>query len=304
MPGVQGGGVQGPRVSGPRVSAPRVNVGPGGVNVQAPRVQAPRVQAPRAQAPRLKQPKAPTSPKGFMDGLKKLKLPGTGGGAKGGGDSGAVASGPVAPQPSETWHWDAVGQESGRGKGIFVGLTVLLLAGLGAGAAWFVFVRDDGGTAPAKAQAAAPRLTQKQFVARLEPLLIRSSADRRRISTAVTAVAACTLDPGAARAQVAQTVRGRRVVLRRVRRLRPPNAATRRAAALLARSMQTSAAAGTSYGRWIAAANGACPKRTGPDYAQALAGNVQAQSAKAAFARTYNPVARAVGGRTFTAGQF
>jgi hypothetical protein len=282
-----------------------VNVGPGGVNVQAPRVQAPRVQAPRAQAPRLKQPKVPTSPKGFMDGLKKLKLPGTGGGAKGGGDSGAVESSPVAPQPAETWHWDAVGQESGgRGKGIFVGLTVLLLAALGAAAAWFVFVRDDGGAAPAKAEPAAPRLTQKQFVARLEPLLIRSSADRRRISTAVTAVAACTLDPGAAGAQVAQTVRGRRVVLRQVRRLRPPNAATRKAAGLLARSMQTSAAAGTSYGRWIAAANGACPKRTGPDYAQALAANVQAQSAKAAFARTYNPLARAVGGRTFTAGQF
>jgi len=68
--------------------------------------------------------------------------------------------------------------------------------------------------------------------------------------------------------------------------------------------MQTSAAAGTSYGRWIAAANGACPKRTGPDYAKALEANVQAQSAKAAFARTYNPIARGVGGRTFTAGQF
>ena len=303
MPGVQGGGIQGPKVRGPRVSAPRVNVGPSGVKVQAPRVQAPRVQAPRVKAPRVKQPKVPTSPQGFMKSLKKMKLPG-GGAAKGGGDSGAVGTGPVAPQPAETWHRDAVGQESGRGKSLVVGIVLLLLAALGAGAAWFFFVRDDGGAEPAKAKTSAPRLTRRQFVARLEPLLIRSAADRRRISTAVTDVAACTLDPGTAGAQVAQTVRGRRVVLRQVRALRPPNAATRQAAALLVRSMQTSAAAGTNYGNWIAAANGACPKRAGPDYAKALAANVQAQSAKAAFARTYNPIARSVGGRTFTAGQF
>jgi len=302
VPGVQGGGVQGPRVSGPRVSAPRVNVGPSGVRVSGPRVQAPRVQAPRAQAPRLKQPTVPTSPKGLLDKLKKTKVPG-GGAAKGGGDSGAVGTGPVAPQPAETWHWDAVGQEGGgRGKVVAVFLALLLLAAGGAAAAWYFFVRDDGGTEPARA--AATRLTPRQFVGRLEPLLVRSASDRARISTAVTAVAACTLDPGTAGAQVAQTVRGRRAVLRQVRRLRPPNAQTRRAAALLARSMSTSAAAGTSYGRWIAAANGACPKRTGPDYASALAANVQAQSAKAAFARTYNPIARRFGRRTYTAGQF
>jgi zinc-ribbon domain len=301
VPGIQGGGVQGPKVRGPRVSAPRVNVGPGGVRVQAPRVQAPRVQAPRVKAPRVKQPKVPTTPKGFMKAFKKMKLPG-GAAAKGGGDSGAVSTGPVAPQPAETWHWDAVGQEGGRGKVVAVFLALVLLAAGGAAAAWYFLVRDDGGTEPAKA--AATQLTPRQFVGRLEPLLVRSASDRARISTAVTAVAACTLDPGTAGAQVAQTVRGRRAVLRQVQRLRAPNAQTRRAAALLARSMSTSAAAGTNYGHWIAAANGACPKRTGPDYAKALAANVQAQSAKTAFARTYNPIARRFGRRTWTAGQF
>jgi hypothetical protein len=283
-----------------------VNVGPGGVNVQAPRVQAPRVQAPRVQAPRVQQPRVPTTPttpKGFLDAFKKLKLPGKGGGKAAAAGAAAAPDGPVAPQPSETWHWDAVGQESGRGKGLFVVLLLLLLAAAGAAAAWYVFVRDDGGTTPATA-AAASTLTPKQFVGRLQPLLVRSSRDRARISTAVTSVAACSVAPGPAGAQVRQTVSGRVAVRRQVLRLKAPNAATKRLAALLARSMSTSAAAGKNYELWIAAANGSCPARSGSQYAEALAANTQAQAAKAAFVRAYNPVAKRVGARTWTAGQF
>jgi hypothetical protein len=242
VPGVQGGGVSGPRVQAPRVAAPRVNVGPGGVNVSGPRVQAPRVRAPRVQAPRVKRPKVPTSPKGFLDMFKKAKVPSVGGG-KGEGSSGAVTEGPVAPQPAETWHWDAVGQSSGRGKGLLVLLLLLLLAAAGAAAGWYFLVRED--ESPAPAAAAAP-ITTKAYVGRLQPLLLRSAQDRARISSAVTRVAACTLEPSVAARQIGQTVRGRRAVLSSVRRLPTSSALTRKLSALLGRSLSTSAAAGTS----------------------------------------------------------
>ena len=300
VPGVQGGAVSGPRVQAPRVAAPRVNVGPGGVKVSGPRVQAPRVQAPRVKAPKVKQPKIPTSPQGFLDMFKKAKVPSVGGG-KGGGSSGAVAEGPVAPQPAETWHWDAVGQRSGRGKGLLVLLLLLLLAAGGAAAGWYFLVREDDG---APAAAAAAPVTTKAYVARLQPLLLRSSQDRARISSAVTRVAACTLAPSVAARQIGQTVRGRRAVLTSVRRLPASNARTTKLSALLGRSLSTSAAAGTSYLRWIDSFDGACPARSGPNYARALAGNGQAQAAKTAFARAYNPIARSVGARSWSASQF
>ena len=90
-------------------------------------------QRPACGAPQLKQPKIPTTPKGLMKSFKKL---GQGGGGKGGGGLERRTEGPVAPQPLETWHWDAVGQKSGRGKGLFFLLLLLLLAGAGAAAGW------------------------------------------------------------------------------------------------------------------------------------------------------------------------
>ena len=282
---------------GPRVSAPRVNIGPGGVNVSGPRVQAPRVQAPKAQAPKLKQPKIPTTPKGIMKSFQKL---GKGGGKKGGGGSNE-GEGPVAAQPAETWHWDAVGQESGRGKGLFVLLFLLLLAGAGAAAGWYFFVREDKAAAP---PAAAATITPKQFVARLQPLLVRSAKDRVRISRAVTGVGACSIAPGPAAAQIGQTIQGRRAVLRQVRRLRPPNAGIRRARRLLEQSLALSATAGKDYSLWIASFNGACPVRAGPEYATAIATNARAQASKAAFSKAYNPIARGTGSRTWKPTEF
>jgi hypothetical protein len=285
------------------VQAPRVNVGPGGVNVAAPRVQAPRVAPPRVAAPRVKQPRIPSSPKGIMQAFKKPKLPAIGGGGgKGGGGSGAVSEGPVAPQPVETWHWDAVGQKSGRGKGLLLLLLLLLAAGAGAGAGWWFFVReDDSGAAPAKAASAA---TATSFVSGLEPLLVRSARDRVRISRAVTGVGACSLGPGPAGQQINQVIRGRRAVLRQVRRVRPPNARIRGVRRLLEQSLALSAAAGRDYSLWIASFNGACPARSGPEYAKAIATNQKAQAAKTAFARAYNPIARGVGARTWKSTQF
>jgi hypothetical protein len=298
IPGVAGGGITGPKVRGPRIQAPRVNVGPGGVNVAAPKVHAPKVTPPRARAPRLKQPKIPTTPKGIMKSFKKLST----GGGKGGGSSGAVTDGPVAPQPAETWHWDAVGQKSGRGKTVFFLLLLLLLAGAAAAAGWWFFVREDDSAAPTAAAAAAP-LTPKAFVNRLEPLLVRSSRDRARISSAVTRVAACSLPPAQAGRQIGQTVSGRRAVLVQVRRLRPP-ARLRNARRLLEQSLAFSATAGRDYSAWVASFGGACPVRAGPEYAKALATNRKAQASKTAFARLYNPIARSVGGRTWRSTQF
>lgn len=282
------------------MQAPRVNVGPGGVNVAAPKVLAPRVAQPRVRAPRVKQPKIPTTPKGIIQVFKKAKIPGGGGGSGGGGSN--AAQGPVAPQPVETWHWDAVGQESGRGKGLLVLLLLLLVAGGAAAAGWWFFVRDDDGAAPAAAGAA--RITPKAFAARLEPLLVRSAADRARISRAVTGVAACSLAPGPAAAAIGQTIQGRRNVLRRVRRVPQSSAQMRRARLLLEQSLARSAAAGRDYSLWIASFDGGCPQRAGPEYARALATNRSAQSAKTAFARAYNPIARGVGARTWKSTQF
>jgi hypothetical protein len=298
---VAGGGVSGPRVQGPRVQAPRVNVGPGGVKVAAPKVHAPRVAAPRVRAPRVKQPRIPTTPKGIMQAFKKAKVPGGGGGGHGGGSSGALSDGPVAPQPVETWQWDAVGQRSGRGKGLLLLLLVLLVAGAAAGAGWWFLVREDDGAAPARA---AARITPRAFVARLEPLLARSARDRARISRAVTGVAACSLAPGPAATQIGRTIQGRSAVLRLVRRVPVASAPMRRARLLLEQSLARSAVAGRSYSLWIASFNGACPVRAGPEYAQAVATNGRAQAAKAAFAKAYNPISRGAGGRTWQPTQF
>jgi hypothetical protein len=297
VPGVAGGGVSKPRVSGPRVQPPRVNVGPQGVNVSAPRVSGPRVAPPIARPPRLKQPRVPRTPKDVMKAFKKLP----GGRGKGRGDSGAVAEGPVAPQPAETWHWDAVGETSGRGKGVLVFLLLLLFAGLAAAAGWWFFVRDDDEVAAAKT---APAATAASFATGLEPLLVRSSRDRARISSAVTRVASCSLAPGRAAQQIGLTVAGRRAVLVQVRRVRAPNAQLLRARRLLEQSLASSAAAGRGYSAWIASYDGACPARAGPEYATALAANGKAQGSKNAFVKAYNPVAKRVGARTWQSTQF
>jgi hypothetical protein len=253
-----------------------------------------------ARAPRLKQPKIPRTPKDLMKAFKKL--PGGGGGGKGGGDSGVVEGAPVAPQPVETWHWDAVGQEkSGGKKGLVVLLLLLLLAGAGAAAGWWFFVREDDEASAAPTAAAA---TPKTFVTGLEPLLVRSARDRVRISRAVTGVGSCSLAPGPAGQQIGQTVAGRNAVLRQVRRVQPPNAQIRRVRGMLERSLTLSAAAGREYSVWIASFNGACPVRAGPEYAKALATNRRAQASKVAFARAYNPIARRVGGRIWRSTQF
>jgi hypothetical protein len=276
-----------------------VNVGPGGVNVAAPRVQAPRVQAPRVKAPRLKQPKVPTSPKGFLKSFQKLGKQGKPG--KGGGGSNA-GEGPVAPQPVETWHWDAVVQkEGGRGKGTLAFLLVLLFAGVGAAAGWYFLVRED--EAPAEA-AATNRTTVRQFVVGLQPLLVRSSRDRARISSAVTRVAGCSLAPAPATQQIRQTVAGRRAVLRQVRRVPAPNPAALRVRRMFERSLSLSATAGGDYLTWIASFDGACPRRSGAAYAKALVTNRQAQASKAAFAGAYNPLARRVRARVWNSSQF
>jgi hypothetical protein len=238
-----------------------------------------------------------------MDALKKKpKLPGIGGGGgKGGGSSGAATDGPVAPQPVETWQWDAVGQKSGRGKGIALVLLLLLAAGAAAAAGWWFFVREDDGTAPTKA---APAVTAATFVSGLEPLLVRSSRDRVRISRAVTGVGACSLAPGPAGQQISQVVQGRRAALADVRRVRPPNARIRGVRRLLEQALSLSATAGRDYGLWIASFNGACPARSGPEYAKAIATNRRAQASKVAFARAYNPIAKSVGARTWKSTQF
>jgi hypothetical protein len=231
-----------------------------------------------------------------MKSFKKLST-----GGKGVGSSGAVHEGPVAPQPVETWAWDAVGQKSGKGKKVSFFLLLLLLAGAAAGAGWWFFVREDEGTPPA--EAAAP-ITPRQFTARLEPLLVRSARDRVRISRAVTGVAACSIAPGAARQQIAQTVAGRQAVLRQVRRVPVASAPMRRARQQLQQSLTRSAAAGRDYSAWIASFGGACPVRAGPEYAKALQTNSTAQAAKTAFSRTYNPIARRAGARTWRSTQF
>jgi hypothetical protein len=281
------------------VQAPRVNVGPQGINVSAPRVSGPRVAPPVAKAPKLKQPKVPKTPKDFVKAFKKLG--GGGGGGKGGGDSGVVPDAPVAPQPVETWHWDAVRQKSGRGKSVLVFLLLLLFAAAAAGAGWWFFVREDDSSAAASS---APAATTRSFTRGLEPLLLRSARDRARISRAVTGVAACSLAPGPAGQQIGQTIAGRRAVLRQVRRVRPPNARILGVRRLLERSLSLSAAAGRDYALWIASFNGACPVRAGPEYAKAVATNRRAQAAKTAFARAYNPIARSVGARTWRSTQF
>lgn len=298
IPGVQGGGISKPRVRGPRISAPRVNVGPQGVNVSAPRVSGPRVAPPVARAPRLKQPKIPKTPKGIMQAFKKAKLPGGGGGK---GDSGAVADGPIAPQPAETWHWDAVGRKSGRGKGVLVFVLLLLFAAAAAGAGWWFFAREDGETAAA---GSTPTATTRSFITGLQPLLVRSSRDRVRISRAVTGVGSCSLAPGPAAQQIGRTIAGRRAVLRQVRRVATPNARILGVRRMLERSLSLSAAAGRDYSLWIASFNGGCPVRAGPEYATAIATNRRAQAAKTAFARAYNPIARSVGARTWRSTQF
>jgi hypothetical protein len=254
------------------------------------------VTGPRARAPKLKQPKIPTTPKGFMKSFKKLSA-----GGKGVGSSGAVHEGPVAPQPVETWAWDAVGQKSGKGKKVFFFLLVLLLAGAAAAAGWWFFVREEDETATAQPPA---QITPRQFTARLEPLLVRSARDRVRISRAVTGVAACSIAPGPARQQIGQTVAGRQAVLRQVRRVPVSSAPMRRARQQLEQSLVRSAAAGRDYSAWIASFGGSCPLRAGPEYAKALRTNQTAQAAKTAFSRTYNPIAQRVGARTWRSTQF
>jgi hypothetical protein len=254
---------------------------------------------------------------GILGKLKRPKspvpLPAVGGTTTPAADPAAAAVPPIAEPPPtykspvpadyKTWMWPAaeIEKKSKAPKIIFLLLLLLVLAAA-AGAAWYFLVREDE-QASTPAQPAATPLAA--FVGNIDGLLRISARDRTKIKRAIVGVERnCRVPPDQAAGDVSEVTQSRRAVLRRVRALEPPNAASKRVVELFQRSLTLSISANAGYSRWLAdlqRSPAACrTPAANPSYQAAQGVNARTQTAKRAFVDAYNPLASRFGKRAWT----
>lgn len=157
-------------------------------------------------------------------------------------------------------------------------------------------------TTPRSPSGSAGRLTA--FVDRLEPILVQSAAGRRELAAAISAGFRCSISTQAAAARIARVVDNRSRLLRQLAAVRAPTAQAARAISLLRLGLQHSIEADRRYRdgfRSIRASR--CPLPQNANFAAARRSDVRASSAKRRFVAAYNPLARQVNRRTWSANE-
>ncbi|HEY6583928.1 MAG TPA: AfsR/SARP family transcriptional regulator [Gaiellaceae bacterium] len=159
--------------------------------------------------------------------------------------------------------------------------------------------RDDGGATTASDH------ELQTFVSRLENFLAQSHDGRTEITSSISAAFRCKLPPRQAAERLNRVQRNRQSLLQQVAALSVPDDEGARAASdLFQKAEQASIAADWHYRDWLVARQRCGPPDSSPEITAALAADRRATVAKRAFVAAFNPLARRVGQRGWTAEQF
>jgi hypothetical protein len=146
----------------------------------------------------------------------------------------------------------------------------------------------------------------RTFAGRIESYLRESARGRAKLRSALGGVLDCSSTPGAAAVRVASVTANRRGILGRLGSLTAPTGQAAQIASLLRRAMTHSVQADVHYETWLQFLQGqpACSKRQNSDFSAAQREDRLATAAKWSFVSAYNPFARRLGLRTWSADEF
>jgi hypothetical protein len=144
----------------------------------------------------------------------------------------------------------------------------------------------------------------RPFVHKLEGFLGRSRVGRLDVVGAIHGATRCELGRAEAVARIDRVERNRQSLLQAVAALNVPDEdAAIRASDLLQQAIQASIAADEYYRDWLTRRK-RCVPRAHPELRALLAADAEATRAKQRFVSAFNPLARDVGGREWSAGEF
>jgi hypothetical protein len=160
--------------------------------------------------------------------------------------------------------------------------------------------------AVALAPKATPATAQlRTLVDGVQRILVQSAAGRRELALALTAGFDCSISRREAGNRVNRVVANRQSLLRQLARLRAPTADAARALNLLRAALQHSVEADLRYrDGFYALAASSCPLPPSRNFTLARQSDGRASAAKRAFVTVYNPLAKRVGRRTWSASEF
>ncbi|MGH3105123.1 MAG: RCC1 domain-containing protein [Gaiellaceae bacterium] len=155
-------------------------------------------------------------------------------------------------------------------------------------------------------RAASATSALRTFGGRIETHLRQLASGRTRLRSALTGVFNCSLSPRAAGVQVAAVTRNREGILARLNAQPAPTAQAAQILARLRRALSNSIAADRAYEAWLRylQTQPRCSTRRNADFGLAQRHDRQATAAKRSFVSAYNPLARRLGLRTWSASQF
>jgi DNA-binding SARP family transcriptional activator len=184
-----------------------------------------------------------------------------------------------------------------RRSRVALAVAALLAAAVAAGAA-AVALSHGGSSSPSDHEL-------RTFVSRLENFLAQSRDGRRAVTAAVDAGFHCRLTPPETAEQLNRVQRNRQSLLQQIAALSvPEDTDARQASDLLQKATQASIAADWHYRDWFRAHKRCGPPDDSPELRDALAADRRATLAKRSFVAEFNPLARRVGERAWTAGEF
>jgi alpha-tubulin suppressor-like RCC1 family protein len=159
--------------------------------------------------------------------------------------------------------------------------------------------------APAPRAAPAPSTTTaalRSFADRIGGILRQSAAGRRALARALTAGFTCASPHRMTAARVDRVVANRRGLLRQLATLEAPGAHAGQAVRLLRQALQHSVEADVLYrDGFRALGTSGCPLPPNRSFTLARRSDTSASAAKRRFVAVYNPLARRVGRRTWSA---
>ena len=161
------------------------------------------------------------------------------------------------------------------------------------------------GAAPATGTGTGAATRQlRTFADRVGKILQQSAAGRRTLAGALTAGFSCSITPRAAGERVNRVVANRQGLLRQLRGLQAPTPQATKALRLLRQGIQHSIEADIRYrDGFYALRTSGCPLPPNRNFTLARQSDTRASAAKRQFVAVYNPIARRVGRRTWSANE-
>ena len=148
----------------------------------------------------------------------------------------------------------------------------------------------------------SPELTA--FVGRVEDVLAESASGRRELGSALAAGFNCSISMSEAGERVERVVENRQRLLGLFGSISSPTQAADEAARLLRVALQHSIEADIRYRDGFFSAGGSgCPLPPNESFTLARQSDLLASAAKQRFVAVYNPLAKSVGRRTWSAGE-